>query len=110
MAPFQVEKTRKGLREIRDFVWEEKRRELEGEGEEEEEEEEEEENQPPFVMDRARGLEAAEYLEAVCRNRPELAVSFELSSILRKFRGELRREEEAMKTQTQIIDFFARKR
>ncbi|KAL0063893.1 hypothetical protein AAF712_009175 [Marasmius tenuissimus] len=67
----------------------------------------EDEDDEEFVMDSAKVLEAARYLETVCENRGDLSTSFELSQLLRRFRGEVRRETEAAKKQMPIESFFS---
>lgn len=64
---------------------------------------------PTFDLDFSKALEAAQLLELICVNCGDLECSLDLGRVLRKFRGEIRREQEAGKKQVRIGQFFVQK-
>lgn len=78
-------------------------------GEDDENEDADGDEEPEFMVDHPKVLEAAALLEQVCSNRGDVECSLDLSRLLHKFRGEMRREFEAGKKQMGIVDFFGAK-
>jgi hypothetical protein len=97
----------KGLRQIVDWV----RSEMDGsekpEATTQSDDEGDEENKSDST-DYAKALEAAEFLGRICSQRGDLENAFELGKYLRRFRGELRREQEDSLKQVSIEHFFDR--